>query len=438
MSRTDRTTPTAAVTVGPELRPHTSHARTPAWAGLRFAILAGLVGVAAIAGGCVKTVRTPLKQALPSVLGPEASAQLCYGNPTVVDIGGAAVAGTVADVDGDGRADLALMVSGAGGHAVTFAMNDGNGGLRLTTGLKFPMNPTAIEAADLDGNGLLDLAIAATPAVDSRDDAAIHVLLGRGQGQFIAGAVATHVRPVGLWIADFTSDGASDLLVLADHGGEVELLVGDGRGEFKQGPRSRLRGPVRPEALTVGDFDLDTRLDIATLIDRGGKAEAVVEVSSGDGKGGFKPAARRVVGRHGRALVAADFNADGAADLAALADSASDGASSPIAAMLLGDAKLGFRAISYFGPDLVGDAVVTDLDRNGAPDLLVSSQRGDAVRALLGDGAGGFGPVINVPVGAVGHLARASDLDGDGRPELISFGPQAPGVAISRPQPCRK
>ena len=106
--------------------------------------------------------------------------------------------------------------------------------------------------------------------------------------------------------------------------------------------------------------------------------------------------------------------------------------------MLLGDAKLGFRAISYFGPDLVGDAVVTDLDRNGAPDLLVSSQRGDAVRALLGDGAGGFGPVINVPVGAVGHLARASDLDGDGRPELISFGPQAPGVAISRPQPCRK
>lgn len=418
-------------------RPHTTHARTPAWAGLRLAVLAAAVAAAACAGGCVKTVRTPLKQALPSVLGPEAAAPLCYGDPAVIDVGGAAVAGTVADVDGDGRADLALMVNGAGGHSVTFAINDGNGGLRLTTGLKFPMTPTAIEAADLNADGLLDLAIAATPAAGSRDDAAIHVLLGRGQGQFIAGAVATRVRPAGLWIADFSGDGAIDLLALADDGHDVELLTGDGRGEFKPGPRSRLPGKVHPEGLTVGDFDLDKRLDLATLSDHGGKAEATVAVSRGDGKGNFKLAARRVAGRHGRALVAADFNADGAADLAALADAASDGATNPIAAMLLGDGNNGFSAISYFGPEAVADAIVTDLDRNGAPDLLASSQRGEAVRAVLGDGRGGFGPVINIPVGAAGHIARVADLDGDGRPEILSFGPQAPGVAVSRPQPCR-
>lgn len=413
----------------PHIRGHVRYRGPRAW----------LPGAALLvfAAACVPTLRTPLKQALPSVLGAEAATPLCYGNGSVIDVGGAAVAGTLGDVDGDGRVDLALMTSGSNGHAVTFAINDGRGGLKLTTGLRFPMTPTAIEAADLNADGMLDLAITATPAAGSRDDAAVHVLLGRGEGQFIAGAVATRVRPAGVWIADFTGDGAVDLLVLAEGGREVELLVGDGRGEFKPGERSKLHGDVRPEGLTVGDFDLDKRLDLATLSDRGGKAEAIVAVLRGDGEGGFKLARRRAVGRHGRALVAADLNGDGIADLTALADAASDGGTTPVAAVLLGDGALGFSAISYFGPAMVADAIVADVDRNGAPDILASSQRGDAVRVLPADGRGGFGQVVDVPIAQpVGHIARAADLDGDGRPELLSFGPQAAGVAVLRPQPC--
>ena len=389
---------------------------------------------------CVPTVRTPLKQALPSVLGSEAaSAPLCYGDPLVIDIGGAsttAVAGTIADFDGDGRPDLALATSGPGGHAVTFAINDGNGGLRLTTGLKFPMTPTAIEAADLDHDGALDLAIAAMPAAGSRDDAAVHVLLGRGQGQFIAGAVLTRVRPVGLWLADFTGDGVTDILALDDGGRAVELLIGDGRGEYKPGPRSKLPGKVAPEGLTVGDFDLDKRLDLAMLYDHGGKAEAIVAVARGDGRGEFKLAARRVVGRHGRALVAADFNSDGLADLTAVAETAGAGATS-IAAVLLGDGALGFTAISYFAPTTVADVIVTDIDRTGGPDLLTTSQAGDALNVLRGDARGGFAQGVAVATNSPRQIARAADLDGDGRPELVTFGPQAAGVAVLRPRPCR-
>nr|WP_293177618.1 VCBS repeat-containing protein [Nannocystis sp.] len=404
--------------------------------------------LAATAGACVTTVRTPLKQALPSVLGAEAAAPLCYGNaaqisPAPNNGDWSAVAGTLADVDGDGRVDLALMTNTAttthSGHAVTFLINDGRGGLRATTGLKFPMTPTAIEAADLNADGLLDLAIAALPATGTRDDPAVHLLLGRGQGQFIAGAVATKLRPAGLWIADITGDGVLDLLVLAEGGGEVEVLRGDGRGEFSSIARSKLHGDARPEGLTLGDFDLDKRLDLATLSNRGGKDEAVVAVLRGDGKGEFKLASRRAIGRNGRALVAADFNGDGIADLTALADAAGSSANSPIAAVLLNDGALGFSAISYFGPDQVADAIVSDLDRNGAPDLLVASRQGSGAsfRVLPGDGRGGFGPVVDVPSGNASHIARAADLDGDGRPELIFFGPQVAGVTILRPTPCR-
>ncbi len=390
--------------------------------------------------GCVSTVRTPLKQALPSVLGAEpGAAAVCYGEPTVLALGEAtttAVGGAVADFDGDRRPDLALVTHGAGGHAVTFALNDGSGGLRLTTGLKFPMTPTAIEAADLNADGLIDLAIAATPAAGSSDEPAVHVLLGRGQGQFIAGAVATRVRAVGLWIADFTGDGLLDILALDARGRTVELLIGDGRGELRPGPRTRLPGEVRPENLTVGDFDLDKRLDLAAMYDRGGKAEAIVAIARGDGRGEFKLAARRAIGRHGAALVAADFNGDGLADLTALAESASDGGPA-IAAALLGDGALRFSAISYFGPGQVADAIVADLDGDGRPDLLTTSARSDGLRLLPGDGRGGFASTLTIPAGAGGPLARAVDLDGDGRAELLGFGAQAPGVTILRPRPCR-
>ena len=393
-----------------------------------------------IAGGCVSTTRTPLKQALPSVLGAApAEASLCYGSPAVLDLGGAntvAIAGTVGDFDGDRRPDLALATSGPDGHAVAFAMNDGSGGLRLTTGLKFPMTPTAVEAADLDHDGALDLAIAAKPGASRRGDPAVHVLLGRGKGQFIAGAVPTRVTPAGLWLADFTGEGLTDILALDDGGREVELLIGDGRGEFTPGPRSKLPGKVRAEGFTVGDFDRDKQLDLAVLYDRGMKSEAIVAVLRGESRGGFKLGSRRAIGRKGRALVAADFNGDGLADLTALATAAGDGETS-IAAALLGDGALGFTAISYFGPEPVADAIVADLDGRGGPDLLASATVGDPLSMLPGDGRGGFGAVLKFPVGAPRTLARAADLDGDGRPELVGFGSFAAGVTILRPTACR-
>lgn len=384
---------------------------------------------------CVPTVRTPLKQALPSVLGADAAAPLCYADSGVVDIGGSALAGTVGDIDGDGRLDLALLISGANGYSVTFAMHDGGTGLKQATGLKLTMIPTAIEATDFNGDGILDLAIAAVPA-DSGDPA-VYVLLGRGRGQFISGAVGTKVGPVGLWIADVTSDGIPDIVALDRKGGEVETLIGDGRGEFKNGPRASLAGTVRPEALTLGDFDADKKIDLAMLYDRGGKAEATVAVARGNGEGDFKLSSRRVVGRTGRALVAADFNRDGLPDLVALAEAASDGAATPIAAVLLGDGTTKFSAISYFGPEQVADATLDDLDRNGVPDLVASSQRRDAVRILPADGRGGFGQVVTVASASAGRIVRTADLDGDGRPELLTFGPEAPGVSVLRPKPCK-
>src|SRR5690606_11765670 len=93
-------------------------------------LLCGLVA-------CAPTIRTPLKQAIPSVTGESTvAAGPCLGPPVQLPLGGPAVGGALADLDGDGVDDLALAVTGAGGGAVVFFRHDGQGG--LTQSMRVP------------------------------------------------------------------------------------------------------------------------------------------------------------------------------------------------------------------------------------------------------------------------------------------------------------
>ncbi len=362
---------------------------------------------------------------------------MCYGPPVELPLPGSVSAGTIADIDGDGNLDVAVMTQGSDGYSLTFAINDGRGGLKVTAGLKFPMTPTAIEAGDINGDGYVDLVIAAIPGPGQRDAPGLHILLGRGRGQFIAGTVETRIAAGGLWLTDVTGDAQLDILALASKGQDVEVLIGDGRGEFTAGPRQKLPGTVTPAGLTLGDFNLDKRLDLAFVFNRGSKAEAIAAIATGDGRGKFKLAARRVIGHQAQAIVAADFNRDGVTDLAALAHATPGPGSSPTIVALLSDGRLGSTAISYFGPTAVHDATLADLDRNGTLDIIASSMTTNTAELSLGDGRGGFGELVRVPMPAGTSVVHVADLDRDGRPELVGWGVATAKLSTATPRPCR-
>ncbi|MCY1008857.1 VCBS repeat-containing protein [Nannocystis pusilla] len=230
---------------------------------------------------CAPTIRTPLKQALPSVTGDTAvAAGPCLGEPARIDLGGPVVGGALADLDGNGVKDVALAVAGPGGGAAVFLLHDGQGGLKQSMRVPIPQTPTAIAADDFNNDGLDDLAIGAA------DPPALHVLLARGRGEFIAGATPLRTAPAALWVAKLDGNDSVDLLALDQGGKAVRALLGDGHGEFLEGKRNGLPTAAQPAALTLVDADRDQILDLAVLGDS--RREAAITLIRGDGHGSFK------------------------------------------------------------------------------------------------------------------------------------------------------
>ena len=143
-------------------------------------------------------------------------------NPKVLSLtGGDATPTSVtgADFDGDGDIDLAATV--LNGSAVSVFQNDGS---------TFPQPPTRIPAmdiavhaaaADLNLDGKIDLAIAAT---------GFEALRGRGsvtsfeEGEnFVAGLSPFHVV-----VEDFSGDGRPDIAVVNRDSNDVSILLGTG------------------------------------------------------------------------------------------------------------------------------------------------------------------------------------------------------------------
>lgn len=366
---------------------------------------------------CAPTIRTPLKQALPSVTGASVGASApCLGDPTRLDLGGPARGGVKADLDGDGIDDLALAVAGPGGGAAVFFLHDAQGGLRQSMRIPIPQTPTSIAAGDFNADGLDDLAIGAA------DPAALHVLLGRGRGEFIAGAIELKDAPLELWAIDLDANNTPDLLALDDRGHAVQALLGDGRGEFKPGPHSRLPTAVSPAAVTLADADRDGRLDLVALGE--GHKEALLYLVRGDGKGGFhKVMQRRAIGRGPRAVLGAPLGGDEGHDLIALVDAAGEGGTTPVAAVLINTAPLEYSAVGYFAPGPAGDAVLDDLDLDGDLDLILGAADGGALHVVPGDGRAGLGPAQSRRAGGLGSSVLV--LGSGRRPLVLSFGPNS-------------
>jgi hypothetical protein len=112
-----------------------------------------------------------------------------------------------------------------------------------------------VAIGDLNGDGKADVAIAGTGAN------AVMLLIGNGNGTFGSGPVfPTGDAPDAVAIADLDGDGKKDLAVLNGYGNTLSVLIGKGNGTFA--PKRDFSTGNLPLALAVGDLNGDGRLDV--------------------------------------------------------------------------------------------------------------------------------------------------------------------------------
>lgn len=236
---------------------------------------------------------------------------------------------TLADLNGDGypdivaanRGDYPDLVDGKPGegpHVPTpsfVCLNDGKGHFPACEALPTE-SATSIVAADLDGDGALDV------FVPHRDGGQSIILWNDGKGHF---PTSTKVGPAAAWIrigaaGDFDGDGRLDLAIIDEQKRGAYVLFNRGGRTF--GDPVQLPGPPRPPyALAVADLNRDGRPDIivgwvqqpGSVYYNTGQGHTFHEVPWNDGKG--------VV--YGMSF--ADFNGDGWPDIVAARSDAPNG-----------------------------------------------------------------------------------------------------------------
>jgi len=263
--------------------------------------------------------------------------------------------------------------------------------------------PAQAAIADLNGDGFADVATAnASFTVSS-----MGVLLGNGDGTFQAPVTyPTGVFTSGILIADFNQDGIPDVAAMSQGSGDdgdVSSFLGNGDGTF-QDPIVNNLG-IFPVAIVSGDFDRDGALDIASIDYFAAKAY----ISLGNGDGTFKAAVPYSVGSGPYSIASADFNNDTFADLAVVNDDTST------VSVLLGNGDGTFQTQKVFRTGFQVEFVATgDLNADGNQDIIVANYADKTAGVLLGEGDGNFQSQVPYSVGGYASGLAIADLDGDG------------------------
>jgi hypothetical protein len=304
----------------------------------------------------------------------------------------------VVDVNGDHIPDL--IVANSCGNiscepatgALSVLLGNGDGTFRQPVVYNSGgYNACSVAIADLNGDGRPDLAVS-NQGVLGNNDGAVSVLLGNGDGTFqpaLSYELGTKVA-ASIVTGDLNGDGVPDLVV-ANYGGGISVLLGNGDGTLQPAVNYGSNGPA---SVALVDLRSNGLLDVIAAVgyNPGKRPRSSLNVLLGNGNGTLGEAVTYLtdgvglpswpaIGSGVNALVVADVNGDGIPDAVSaepcqsLEHSGQDCVGNKDVSVLLGNGDGTFQSsLSYTSDGFVAWGIaVADVNGDGRPDLVVAN-----------------------------------------------------------------
>ncbi len=302
---------------------------------------------------------------------------------------------TIVDIDGDGRPDIAGSI--IGDFKVSVLRNiSTSGGITATSfapkvDLPSGASPLGLAYADIDGDGKLDLIV---------------------------------VNKVDATVSVFRNTSTSGSITTASFAPRVDFATG--------------RGPL---LIAVADIDGDGRPD---LVVSNGDTTTVsvlrnISLSGTITSGSFAPKVDFAAGNHPLGVAVADIDGDGKPDVAVanLNDSTISVLRNISSSGTITSGSLAPPVTFATGSGPRSMAIV-DIDGDGKPDLVTNNMNSNTVSVLRNVStsgsinAGSFAPKVEFAAGNSQRYMAISDIDGDGKPDLVVTNGPSNTVSVFR------
>jgi hypothetical protein len=346
-----------------------------------------------------------------------------------------------ADLDGDGRIDVAFSISSdAGVGFVDVLLNTSSGGATATFAAesRFTLAPYAgrLIAGDVDGDGMLDFV--SSHAFPDQLTIGLNDPLNPGEFLF-GGPIALPTLPSSFASGDVSSDGRTDVVLAFDTSQPPSVLYKDAVSPAGFGPLTPVRNGEPAHLVRTGDFDGDGRGDVVTGFFDGTNFGVRVFLQDGTAPGSFKTPSTRLTTIFPEHLEVGDWNDDGRLDVAITS-------TADVAELLFQDplnpgqllapadypvgASAGSEQIALEGGDMDGDGLLDlvvasnhtiVLDPDAVPPVF---QLDTVVSVLLQDPSlpGTFLAPSTFDVDEDTSDLALADFDGDGLLDVVTIG----------------
>ncbi|WP_165371571.1 FG-GAP-like repeat-containing protein [Pseudolysobacter antarcticus] len=349
----------------------------------------------------------------------------------------------VADINGDGLADL--IVANSGSNSVSVLLNTTAPGATTPTfsaqhAFATGSSPDAVAVADINGDGKPDLIVANNASNN------LSVLLNTtangatiptfsAQQTFSAGT-----GPSSVTVADINGDGKPDLIVANYGDGTVSVLrntTATSATTSSFAAQQTFVTGLSAQAVSAADVNGDGRADLIVANYSDNTVSVLLNTTTPGAASTPSFAAQHTfaTGSHPYSVTTTDVNGDGKLDLV-IANFSSQNISVLLNTTTPGATTPSFAAGQTFAtgsnPDFVSAA---DVNGDGKPDLLVANLLGNTLSVLLnttvpGATAPSFATQQSFATGTSPQSIAIVDINGDGKPDFITANYNSSSVSV--------